>query len=62
MNKTTHVKQKSYSLQKCWYEFILLQMRQLLLIEQGLFTKSKSLCFALRCTIFVQLTKYLQVA
>ena len=31
----------------------------ILFIEHGLLTKSKNLCFALKCTIFVQLKKLL---
>ena len=30
----------------------------ILFLEQGLFTKSKILCFTLKCTIFIQLRKY----
>ena len=53
VNKIVHVKQKSYSLQKCWYGFYLVAHKTNLLIEQGLFTKSENLCFALKYTIFV---------
>ena len=56
-----HGKQKltSYNSQKVMYVYLIAH-KTILFIEQGLFTKSKNLCYGLKCTICVQLEKYLQ--
>ena len=68
VNKYVHVRQKLLQLTQKYNLQVVLQNCiypvahvTLLCTEQCLLTKSKILCFALKCTIFVLSEKYLQV-